>query len=380
MRFCLSNEHRKYMGLDLVLDNWDVVEYKNGDNDEFYLYFDNNIIKKVVHYYITDDFIQLLERDVYYKTKNNRKIVIFDTSSLFERKLDGSVIDALFGNKNYFAIYKQKNELYAHVVIGNYSNGRRYYHDENIEDCFGEDDFKKWCDSFIKNRNEDDIKDVNSFKNSKCKYVDYREGDYFRVDLGKNIYSYGRILLDVSKNVKNKTLNYFNVLMGNVVVIEMFHIITDKKNVSIEELKKLKRFPSQHLMDNYLYSGEYEIIGNSPIYDVVLYPIMYGRGFNEISSSKIIFQCGYIHKEIDFDSEKYVGQYLNNSVGFMVDGDYNTFEKCVIDKSNDYYWKQYSFKKNNDLRHPDNKNKLIEVLNQFDLNELKELYLKQENL
>ena len=52
-----------------------------------------------------------------------------------------------------------------------------------------------------------DLLEVQEFSKEKRKHIKYREGDYFRVKLGRDKYTYGRILLDVYKGVKNKTLN-----------------------------------------------------------------------------------------------------------------------------------------------------------------------------
>lgn len=60
MYFYLNNEHRKYMGLKLLNDNYDLVKIKKNDNEEFYLFFDQDTIVKIIHYYISSGFLSMI--------------------------------------------------------------------------------------------------------------------------------------------------------------------------------------------------------------------------------------------------------------------------------------------------------------------------------
>lgn len=80
MNFYLSNEHRKYMGLKLVMPNYDLVKIKKNEFEEFYLFFNENKIVKLISYNISNNYIQMVERDVNYETAENRSIVLPKTA------------------------------------------------------------------------------------------------------------------------------------------------------------------------------------------------------------------------------------------------------------------------------------------------------------
>ena len=149
MNFYLSNEHRKYMGLKLIMPNYELVKIKNGENKEFYLFFDKNRIVKLIHYFISDKSISMTERDVNYETIENKSIVLPKTSRGKERELTGSVVESLEGEGNYFAIFKNKEDEFGHAIIGNYTTQKSFYEDNYIEECENLNDIKKWCDKFV---------------------------------------------------------------------------------------------------------------------------------------------------------------------------------------------------------------------------------------
>ncbi|MBR4083773.1 MAG: hypothetical protein IKK33_05770 [Lachnospiraceae bacterium] len=78
--------------------------------------------------------------------------------------------------------------------------------------------------------------------------------------------------------------------MGRPVIIEVFHVLTEDGNLMPNELADLPTIPSQYLMDNALYYGEYQIIGQGPLPNIPDYPIMYGQSISYIDRNKIMFQ------------------------------------------------------------------------------------------
>lgn len=374
MYFYLNNEHRKYMGLKLLNDNYDLVKIKKNNNEEFYLFFDQDTIVKIIHYYISSGFLSMIERDVHYETTHNRTVVLPKTSKGRQRKLTGSVVDSLNGFGNYFSIYRSFEEKYAYAMIGNYTTQRAFYEDHYIENCNTLDDIKEWCDHYVGSSTELDLKEVEEFSREKRKHVKYQEGDYFRVKLGRRKYTYGRILLDVYKGQKNHSLSYWDILFGRPLIIEMFHILTDRKDVTIEELKNCKVFPSQHILHNNIYYGDYEIIGHGLLPEKIAYPIMYGKSISGLDPNKIIFQCGKIHIETPYEKEKLLGDYRKSGIGFNILTNEKIIEQCLKDNSNLPYWEYYKLASKDDLRCPSNRKMLIQILNYYHLDYLLELY------
>ena len=374
MNFYLSNEHRKYMGLKPLKSNYDLVKIKKGKFEEYYLFFNGSKIEKVIYYNISNRCIQMREDDVNYETTENRSIVLPKTDRGKQRKLNGSAIDSFNSEGNYFWISKTKGDKYGNAIIGNYTTQRTFYSDKYIEHCSNLEDIEKWCNEFVKNSTEEDLLEVQEFSKGKRQHINYKEGDYFRVKLGRNQYTYGRILLDIYKGNKNKSLNYWNRLMGRALIVEIFHILTDRKDVSIHELKNLKTFPAQHIMDNNLYYGDYEIIGNNKLPDNVAYTIMYGIDFSN-DGIKITFQCGKIHLEIPYEEKKFYGYFYNNGSGFHIDEDEKLITQCLKENSNKPYWEKYGYRE--DLRNPKYREILLKILKDLKLENLTKLYIDE---
>lgn len=369
--FTLNNRQRLCMGLNLVGDTWDLMEIKYNQFETFYLYFDNNKIKKLIKYFDSPVEIMMMEVDVNYDTAENRTLVLPKTSRGKVRKLSGGVVKTFNGENNYLYIdcLIEKNILTS--TIGNFNLQRTFLYDEVRGKSFK--DMEKWCDRFEKECSEEDIQEVENFVKLKRQHIKFKEGDYFRVKLRKNIYTYGRILMDVYKRNK-QGFNYWEAFMGRPVIVEMFHILTDDKNVKIDKLKNLKTFPSEHIMDNNLYYGDYEIIGNSNLPEKIRYPIMYGKDIN-VRNNKIVFQCGNIHREIPYTPNLLIGNFINNGIGFSVFNNIDVIKKCIKENSNIPYWNSQNWLSKRDLRSPVNRENLKLVLKQMDLEYLLELYL-----
>lgn len=379
MNFYLDNNHRKYMGLNELKDFYDLKTIQKRSQC-YYIFFDDSKIVKLIHYVIHDDLIYMHEYDVDYNTSDDRSIVLPKTSRGKPRKLNWSTLSSLTGYGNYFFFYKEKNEI-GRVTIGNYTNQRTYYETDIIDDISSIYDVKKWCDDFVSSSTDSDLEEVQQIKNAKIKHIKYKEGDYFRVKFGRNLYGYGRILLDITKAQENG-FKYWDALMGKPLVIEMFYILTKRRDVTVKELENLKTFPAQHILNSNLYYGDYEIIGNGKLPENPRYPVMYGKSISGTNPNKIMFQCGKIYREIDYTKDKLIKKddpniitnFKNNSIGFNVDINEEIIKKCISENSEKSYWENSRYYRKNDLRHPKNKEYLYKVLKQFDLEYLYYIY------
>lgn len=83
--------------------------------------------------------------------------------------------------------------------------------------------------------------------------------------------------------------------MGKPLCVLIYHIMTEDPDVSVEELEQLASCPSQYVMDNVFYYGEYEVIGNRPLPERdsdIDYPILYGRSIDARDRDKICYCRG----------------------------------------------------------------------------------------
>lgn len=363
----LTNWERKCMGLNLVQEHW----IRKNFSEYYWIYIDgNHLVKRVSsdedHYY---------ESDVFYSLSENYDFIMPKTNRGKPRKLTESVVKNL---SNGVYLFWGNGD----VVIGNGNSEIAYYQayltGEKISNL---NDFQSWIKDWVKNTTLEEQIKIDQFKTSFKKHQNYQEGDYFRVPIGRDLYGYGRILLDIRKRQK-QGFYYWNIVMGKPIIIELFHLVTKRDDVAIEELKLLKTFPSQYILDNVIYYGEYKIIGHEELSESIAYPIMYGKNISW-GENKICFQCGLIYLEKPYVKEQLIVpnhcksgdilcNFLNNGVGFLVLNDLITMKKCIDQHSNQPYWDKYCNRL--DLRNPRYHKELVQVLEQFDLLELLDLY------
>lgn len=110
---------------------------------------------------------------------------------------------------------------------------------------------------------------------------------------------------------------------------------------------------------------------------------MYGKSISGIDPNKIIFQCGEVYKEIEYnnnliknnnESRYNDADFKNHSIGYNIDLDKKILKETYLDKDNSNYWKFNIYQSNTDLRSPKNKDYLKQVLQQMDLEYLYDLY------
>lgn len=286
----LTNEQRKYFGLDPILNHWDKVVF-NGDTyrPESILYFDKDTIKR--HIVSTEN--EYFEKQ-YDELTKDRSILLPKTDKGKEKKLTASVLEQRQPTGVYLSI------SCGHLTIGNYNSQTTFYSSRWDNENQSDKSIFKIINDFIESSPENHFIEIEKYKNLKRQNKKFKSGDYFCFKLDRVNYGFGRILLDVNKIRKRKLIDDFHglgLLMGSPVIVELFAFKSDSKDVSIKTLDKQTRLPADVMMDNLLLYGEYEIIGHREIKDEEFdFPISYGRS---IDQRRVVFiQWGLIHKEL----------------------------------------------------------------------------------
>lgn len=353
MTFELTNNHRKYLGLKLVEEKWDKVQL----SDTCYVYFEGEIIRK-----------RIIESEDYYyecemneETTQNRSVLLPKTKRGKEKKF---TVPTLMERKcygNYFIYNKDR------IRIANFTTQQTYY-SSDMDDitCDGIDDLQSWIDKWISNSTEEDLLNIEKFSKAERIHCKFKEGDFFRFKIDRKNYGYGRILFNFHRLRKEK-IPHWDILMGKPLIIKVYHIITKNPSMELEELREMPSIPSQYIMDNVFFYGEYEIIGNLPLYDNELdFPIMYGRSISQLSLDKIMFQRGPIYKEIPYSPEVLISEdFRFNRIGFGLNVNKQVLEECIREKSNQPYWNQSLYINKGDLRNPKNVKERELVLKEF---------------
>ena len=350
--FELTNEQRKYLGLIPVEEHWELVKFDNG----IYYYFEDDTIKKEIK--VSKNYYH--EAELNEKTAENRTMILPKTKRGKIKKFNYTATQSFSPFGTYFTFSTDG------VIIANYTSQRTYYSEIFSEkEKISIDDLKKWLDKWMKETTEEDLEEIEEFKNTKRKHCKFKEGDFFAFKIGRREWGFGRILLDVSKLRKDenfeKNKNYgLAHLMGKPLIIKVYHKISDNKNIDLKELSECLALPSQPIMDNIFYYGEAVILGNLPLKpeenDMF---ISVSESISGIDKNIAYLQYGLIYREIPLsDYEKLIKELKigaqtlrREGIGFVIDT--YKLKECIEAKSNSPFWEKY--KKHNvpDLKNPD---------------------------
>ena len=350
--FELTNEQRKYLGLIPVEEHWELVKFDNG----IYYYFEDDTIKKEIK--VSKNYYH--ESELNEKTTENRTMILPKTKRGKIKKFNYTATESFSPFGTYFTFSTDG------VIIANYTTQRTYYSEIFSEkEKISLDNLKKWLDKWMKETTEEDLEEIEEFKNAKRKHCKFNEGDFFAFKISRREWCFGRILMDVSKLrkdenfKKNKNYGLAN-LMGKPLIIKVYHKISDNKNIDLKELSKCLALPSQAIMDNIFYYGEAIILGNLPLKpeenDMF---ISVSESISGIDKNIAYLQYGLIYREIPLsDYEKLIKELKigaqtlrREGIGFVIDT--YKLKECIEAKSNSPFWEKY--KKHNipDLKNPD---------------------------
>ena len=352
LTFELTNEQRKYLGLIPVEEHWELVKFDNG----IYYYFEDDIIRKEIK--VSKNYYHESELNV--KTSENRTMILPKTKRGKIKKFNYTVTQSFSPFGTYFTFSADG------VIIANYTSQRTYYSETFTEkEKISLDDLKKWLDKWMKETTEEDLEEIEEFKNAKRKHCKFNEGDFFAFKISRREWCFGRILLDVFKLKKDenfkKNKNYgLTNLMGKPLIIKVYHKISDNKNIDLKELSKCLALPSQAIMDNIFYYGEAIILGNLPLKpeenDMF---ISVSESISGIDKNIAYLQYGLIYREIPLsDYEKLIKDLKigpqtlrREGIGFVIDT--YKLKECIEAKSNSPFWEKYKKRNVPDLKNPD---------------------------
>ena len=350
--FELTNEQRKYLGLIPVEEHWELVKFDNG----IYYYFEDDIIRKEIK--VSKNYYH--EAELNEKTAENRTMILPKTKRGKIKKFNYTATESFSPFGTYFTFSADG------VIIANYTSQRTYYSETFTEkEKISLDDLKKWLDKWMKETTEEDLEEIEEFKNAKRKHCKFNEGDFFAFKLSRREWCFGRILMDVSKLRKDenfeKNKNYgLAHLMGKPLIIKVYHKISDNKNIDLKELSKCLALPSQAIMDNIFYYGEAVILGNLPLKpeenDMF---ISVSESISGIDKNIAYLQYGLIYREIPLsDYEKLIKELKigaqtlrREGIGFVIDT--YKLKECIEAKSNSPFWEKYKKRNVPDLKNPD---------------------------
>lgn len=383
MTFQLNNEQRRYLGLEQVEDHWEPITLKgDASRPDSILFFEKNTIKKQV---ISTE-LEYLEIQ-YDEETTDRQFILPKTQKGKPKKLTSSTLESKTPIGTYF-----KFDING-ITIGNHTSQNTFYstYFENIK--FKDiSDLKVWLTDFIKDSDSKDVKAVELFSLKKRKRVKLKEGDYFVFKVDRRNYGFGRLICDLRPLRKNPEFiengnNGIMNLMTQPLVIKIYHYISPTKEIDLDKLKTRKSIPAQYIMDNVLFYGDYEVIGNQKLEGWELdFPISYARSISfEDNFHTVYLQYGLIFKKTtrdkyykhieklnldsknDWDRVQKFNPYRMEAIGAFLNFNKEVLENCIKTNSNQPYWESEYYELKSDLRNPKNKSVKDEIFEYFNL-------------
>lgn len=366
--FELTNDQRRCFGLAKVEESWVRITAKPSPYHDHttVAYLDGNTLRRFIrtgeNIYTEYEICEQLSDDGRYllpKTAKG-KPVLFTAANLEKRSGIGMCVSFSRQSRGY-------NHLIGFTYLDIYSHdSQKCYYANSYEYLYtsGIDWFADWVENWCGETTPEDLADIAAFAAEPRQHVKFREGDVFRFKINRRLWGYGRVLLDYAKMRKEKQ-PMWDVLMGKPTACSVYHIITKRKDLTIDELKSLKSLPSVHMMDNRLYYGDFEIIGNIPIGEREDYPIMYGDSISAREKG-LMLQCGKLYRKLE--SEKaFSYEFRNHIIGFDLRFKLPVLQQCIEEKSNAPFWAQHDHYGHRDLRNPKFRAELDQAAAQFGL-------------
>ena len=344
----LNNDQRRCLGLTPVEAHWRRVPVKASPYDDFetVAYLEGDVVRKYVssgeRCYIECQMNERVTPDGRYllpKTERG-KPVLLSSANLKKRTpvgmcltFTGSGID-LYSSERQCAYF---NSRYLPL----FENGRG-----TAEQLF------QWAARWCADTTPEDIADIERFARQPRRHVRFREGDVFRFPIDRRLYGYGRVLLNYDAMRKGDT-PFWDIFMGKPLVCSVYHIVTERADVTADELRGLRSLPSTVIMDNSLYYGEYPIVGHISVGEREDYPILYGRSRDARAGEKLCFQWGKIFREREGAESVLHEMRCDLGISFGLNCRLDILRQCIETGSNRPYWEgYYPAYVNGDLRNP----------------------------
>jgi len=299
--FELTNEQRKYFGLNPVKETWERVQWL----DTSYIFFDGNTIRKIVHYapihpkypagYLECDYDLPTENREYIPPKTDRgKLKKVTSSNILAFKPVNVSFRCDFGS---VSVECQANSI---MIAKTFDKVRLTTYEE----------LEIWVKDFILSVPENHFEQLEIIKqapkpkkNKSCK-----QGDIFFYQSEKNKFYFGQILLDLRKVLicgkfpKEKYLSQIGQfgMFGNPLIVRGFEFCSDNPQPNLDKLLQSNSSGGFYSNDYMIYNNICPVIGNCNVEEKdMLFPMVICA-----DSENHFFQWGFIEKQIDITSLK----------------------------------------------------------------------------
>ncbi len=274
----ITNEERRYMGLNPIEDNWDMSQLYSKTNlwhKRTSIFWCDNTIKKIVfeEKRVSDEKITfecITEYDTNIQTENREWLLPltvrgkkkkFNATNVLSYNATGCSfnfhIDAFPEVSTSMSICNSRNNKY--IAIGE---------QDKVKAIRNDADFHIFMDYYMKTCPSDYFDKIKKLRESKHITIKYKTGDIFRMEVDRFHYTYGIITGQIKEILKWKELpehHSLRNLMMIPIMVRFYDICTTDANKSAEELVDVPLGRVSICGDNDIIWGTHEIIGHKEL-------------------------------------------------------------------------------------------------------------------
>jgi signal peptidase I len=250
----LTNNQRKYFGLNLVTDEWDKVSL----SDSVVVYYQADKIVKVLHYNFG-----YFEYDTDIETKQ-RQVLLPKTEKGKEQKLTVAKILKIKSSGIQFSGSFQGGGIHVYDNRRNLFFIKSFPEDGDIKSY---SDIEKWVTSYISNTSTDYFDWLNKELSQKRLRNKIKEGDIVAFKITHGQYGFARILFDTFTQRQKGDLVIPNLYWFHPksLIIAPYAYYADTLHIDIDKLVNKKTLPTLCIFDLDVYRGEMPIVGHKPL-------------------------------------------------------------------------------------------------------------------
>lgn len=276
--FVITNEERRYMGLDPIEDSWEMSQFYSKTNlwhKRTSVFWCNESIKKIIveEKRVVDEritFESIMEYDTNLQTEN-REWLLPLTSRGKKKKVSATNILAInsLGCCFYFSLDTAR-QASVNMSICNTRNNKRIAigEQDRINKIRNDADFHEFMKYYMETCPPYYFDRIKTLRESKHVTVKYKTGDIFRVEIDRFHYNYGIITGQIKEILKWKELPEYHslrTLMMVPIMVRFYDICTTDDSLSVEDLANLPLGRVQICGDNDIIWGTHEIVGNKDL-------------------------------------------------------------------------------------------------------------------
>ena len=267
----LTDEERRYLGLDPVDENWETVSMYSVTHflkkRTVLFYEGNTIIKVIFEEHSVDDNGTCLRKsynefDTRLET-DNRTMLLPLTSRGRAKPVNPTNVMAVKPFGCDLSIYLNKDK--SGIAAQNLRNNQviPIGEAERVKKIMSDEDFHEFMRYYISTCPDDYFERIAAVRNMEHQTVKFRAGDIFRCQVDRQHYTYGLILgktREIEKWDELPKEHSFRNVMMQTVIVRMYDFVTADKDMTAKDLAGRTLRPPQLCSDCDILWGTHKIV------------------------------------------------------------------------------------------------------------------------